>query len=111
MRALFEQLDIDIQQINLGHAEIAKSLISLIELAEGHSLGYAVGKDVSGRLSRLHDWAVTKNHQIVNKNLGHRASHDMLDKSPAEQWQLEYEEASKSWWQNLFIKRRINKSL
>ena len=91
---------------------ILEGLNKLADLAEAHSLGFAMGRDVNGRLDRLKTLADEKSklNQYIEK-IGHGASAELLEKTPIEKLQAELSEAEKSWWKKHLAPWLINRQL
>ena len=96
LRELAAQYELDVPAPNFDQMRILEGLNELADLAEAHSLGFAMGRDVNGRLDRLKTLADEKSklNQYIEK-IGHGASAELLEKTPIEKLQAELSEAEK----------------
>ena len=112
-----ENLRLFASNFNLGfespyqqQIEATSNLIELVELAEGHLLGFAMGRDVSARLERL--LTLSKTKTLLDEDLlqvDHGATHQLIENTPIDEWSVLVEEYSKAWWKRPFTLFNINR--
>ena len=108
---LASQFDLQLQDINFSQLERLGALSELIAIAQSQSIAFALGGNVSQRLTGLSELAEQKKDLDGQLSaVAHGVSAPRLSETPVDDWIAALEEAQGSWWKKLFIKRKLNKS-
>lgn len=110
LRLFASNFNLGFESPNRQQIDATGNLIELMELAEGHLLGFAIGQDVSARLERLLTLSRTKtllDNDLLEVN--HGATHQLIENTPIDEWSVLVEEYSKAWWKRPFSLLNINR--
>ena len=102
--------NIRIDTPTLSQVDKLRALSELIDIAQNHSIAFALGPDVTKRLERLSKLADNKSELDARlEKIAHGVSASRLIETPVDEWIALFEEAQKSRWKKLFIKGKLNK--
>ena len=110
LKSFASHFDFNFESPNRTQFETVERLIKLVELAEGHPLGFAMGRDVSPRLERLLSLSETKAQ--LDKHLdqiGNGVSYELISITPIKEWSALVEQYSTAWWKRPFTLFTINR--